>query len=362
MSAGPNIIDIEKLLESKERHTALFINYDNEAFQNTGIQESGSTPFGAHTTTSPGGKAIKGKVGVKQDILNPFAFMGHKSAFIATASIAYPLDFMGKVIEAMKTPGGGFIQIFAPCPRGWRHDPLKTIEVSKLAVDSGYWPLITIRVKDGVPKYSYSRPLKFDKEKIESFIKMQGRFAHLFRPEFLEENINEILRQAENRFNNIQNLVERFGAEKPMDTYRLTLNKIPDQKIIESGHGLCPGCGAGSFLNQLASAAYMVGKENVIFVNNTSCVEVSTSKDDTPSWMNTWVHQLFESGSTVADAISVTYRVLKNKGLYDGEVPYVIHIGGDGSTYDIGYQFLKSSLVRSSSYSIQSEFLKLNKE
>ena len=357
--AAPNIIDIEELIKSKGHHTVLYINYDNEAFQNTGIQESGSTPFGAHTTTSPGGKAIKGKVGIKQDILNPFAFLGHKCAFIATASIAYPIDFMGKVIEAMKTPGGGFIQIFAPCPRGWRHDAQKSIEIAKLAVDSGYWPLITIRVKDGQPKYSYSRPLKFDREKVEQLIKMQGKFAHLFKPAFLEENINEIIRQAEHRFNNIQNLVDKFAAEKPMDTYKLSMMKVPDQQLIASGHGLCPGCGAGSFLNQLASAVYYAAKDNVIFVNNTSCVEVSTSKDNTPSWMATWVHQLFESGSTVADAIAVAFRIQKNKGLYNEEVPYVIHIGGDGSTYDIGYQFLKSSLVRSCSYDIQSENLKL---
>ncbi len=354
-----NIIDVEELIKSKGHNTVLYINYDNEAFQNTGIQESGSTPFGAHTTTSPGGKVIKGKVGVKQDILNPFAFMGHKSAFIATASIAYPIDFMGKVIEAMKTPGGGFIQIFAPCPRGWRHDAEKSIEIAKLAVDSGYWPLITIRVKDGQPKYSYGRPLKFDREKIEQLIKMQGKFAHLFKPAFLEENINEIIRQAEHRFNNIQNLVDKFAAEKPMDTYKLSMMKIPEQQLIASGHGLCPGCGAGSFLNQMASAAYYVAKDNVIFVNNTCCVEVSTSKDNTPSWIATWVHQLFESGATVADAIAVSYRIQKNKGLFNGEVPYVIHIGGDGSTYDIGYQFLKSSLVRSCSYDIQSDSLKL---
>jgi pyruvate/2-oxoacid:ferredoxin oxidoreductase beta subunit len=357
--AKPNVIDCEELIKTNGHHTVLYINYDNEAFQNTGIQESGSTPFGASTTTGPGGKSIKGKVGVKQDILNPFAFLGHKSAFLATASIAYPLDFMGKVIEAMKTPGGGFIQIFAPCPRGWRHAAEKTLEVAKLAVDSGYWPLITIRVKDGVPKYSYSRPLKFDREKVEKLIKIQGKFAHLFKPEFLEDKLNEIILQSESRFQNINNLVEKFGAESPMDVYKFPLKSIPDQHLIAPGHGLCPGCGAGSVLNQLTSAAYSVAKENVLFVNNTCCVEVSTSKDNLTSWHASWMHQLFESGATVADAISVAYRARKAKGDWKGDIPYVIHIGGDGSTYDIGYQFLKSALVRSCSYNIQSEFLKM---
>jgi pyruvate/2-oxoacid:ferredoxin oxidoreductase beta subunit len=111
-------------------------------------------------------------------------------------------------------------------------------------------------------------------------------------------------------------------------------------------------------LNQLTSAAYAVAKENIIFVNNTCCVEVATSKDDVTSWQVSWVHQLFESGSTVADAISTTYRILKNKGLAK-EVPYVIHIGGDGSTVNIGFQFLKSAIVRSCGFQIMNENLKI---
>ncbi len=356
----PNIIDVQKLIESKGHHSVLYMNYDNEAFQNTGIQQSGSTPYGASTTTGPGGKAIKGKFGVKQDIVNPFAFLGQKSCFLATASVAYPNDLIGKVVEAMKTPGGGFIQVFAPCPRGWRHPAEKTLEIAKLAVDSGYWPLITVRVKDGVPKYSYSRPLKFDKEKILELIKAQGKFRHLFKPQFLEDNINEILNQAEAKFNNLISLVDKFGADQPMDVYRVNVKQIPEQQLFAPGNGLCPGCGAGSFLNQLNSAAYWVGKENVLFVNNTSCSEVATSKDNFTSWKASWMHQLFESGATVADAVSVAYRIRKNKGDWKDEVPYVIHIGGDGSTYDIGYQFLKSALVRSSGMVLMSDLLKLD--
>ncbi|MHA1511639.1 MAG: hypothetical protein ACTSRX_07965, partial [Promethearchaeota archaeon] len=88
---------------------------------NTGIQESGTTPFGASTTTGPGGEKIKGKIGIKEDYILGFTFLGLKSAYFATANVAYPNDFMGKVMDAMKTPGGGFIQVYSPCPRGWRH-------------------------------------------------------------------------------------------------------------------------------------------------------------------------------------------------------------------------------------------------
>ena len=111
-------------------------------------------------------------------------------------------------------------------------------------------------------------------------------------------------------------------------------------------------------LNQLTSAAHMVAGDNIIYVNNTCCVEVATSRDDTTSWQVSWMHQLFESGATVADAISTSYRIMKNKGLAE-EVPYVIHIGGDGSTINIGYQFLKSAIVRSGSFQLLNDALKL---
>ncbi|MHA1820769.1 MAG: hypothetical protein ACTSU2_12475 [Promethearchaeota archaeon] len=357
--AGSNIINVNDLLNRKERNTVLFINYDNEAFMNTGIQESGSTPFGCSTTTGPGGRKIKGKIGIKQDIMNPFAFLGHKSAFLATASIAYPNDFLGKVVEAMKTPGGGFIQIFSPCPRGWRHESGLSRTIAKLATDSGYWPLFTIRVKNGEPKYSYSRPLKFNKDKFIELLKSMGKFRHLFKPKFEESLINEIMTQAQAKLDNLKNLIDNFGADPPMDVYKFDVKKLKPQTHIAPGYGLCPGCGAGTILHLLTVAAEQVAGDNVIYVNNTSCVEVATSKDNFTSWKASWMHHLFESGATVADALATTYRILKNKGLTD-KVPYIIHIGGDGSTYDIGYQFLKSALVRSSTFTIQNDYLKID--
>lgn len=354
-----NIIDIKDLLAREEMHTVLYFNYDNEAFMNTGIQESGSTPFGCSTTTGPGGKEIKGKVGVRQDIFNPFGFLGTKSTFLATANMAYPNDFIGKVIEAMKTPGGGFIQAFSPCPRGWRHQAFDSNKISKLATDSGYWPLLTIRVRDGVPKWSYSRPIKFDREKFIEFIKTMGKYKHLFKPKFEEDLINELIEQTEAKIGNVQGLIEQFGAENPMDVYRVKPKELKPQKHLAPGYGLCPGCGAGSILHQLAVAATQVADENIIYVNNTCCVEVATSKDEFTSWRTSWMHHLFESGATVADAIATSYRIQKYKGIVD-KVPYVVHLAGDGSTYDIGYQFLKSALVRSSSFTIQNRYCKDN--
>jgi len=93
-------IKLDEILARKERNTVLYINYDNEAFMNTGIQESGTTPFGASTTTGPGLDKVKGKIGIKEDFILGFTLLGHKSAYFATANVAYPLDLMGKVMDA----------------------------------------------------------------------------------------------------------------------------------------------------------------------------------------------------------------------------------------------------------------------
>jgi len=352
-----NIINTEDLLAKDEKCNVLFLNYDNEAFMNTGIQESGGTPPYASTTTGPAGEKIPGKVGVKQDLVTPFGFYGAKSLFLATVNPAYPNDLMGKMIEALKTNGASFIQAYSDCMRGWRHGAEDAVKISKLATDCGYWPLYTIRVKDGMPVFSYFRGLDIDKEKFVEYLKSMGRFRHLFRPQFREKEIDEIIYYTEQRNNKLKGLIEKFGAEKPVDIYRINRKKLDPQMHLHPGHGLCPGCGAGMVLNQMATAATAVAGNNIIYVNNTSCSEVSTSKDFVTSWKVPWVHHLFESGATIADAISTTYKILKSKDLFEGEVPYVIHIGGDGSTYDIGFQFLKGALMRTSSFVEMNEYL-----
>jgi pyruvate/2-oxoacid:ferredoxin oxidoreductase beta subunit len=352
-----NTINIENLLARDDKCNVLFLNYDNEAFMNTGIQESGATPPHASTTTGPAGEKIPGKVGVKQDLVTPFGFYGAKSLFLATVNPAYPNDLMGKIIEALKTNGAAFIQAYSDCMRGWRHEAEDAIKISKLATDCGYWPLYTIRVKDGMPVFSYNRGLDIDKEKFVEYLQSMGRFRHIFKPKFMEKEIDEIIYYSEQRNNKVKGLIEKFGAEKPIDVYRLNRRKLEPQTHMFPGHGLCPGCGAGMVLNQMATAATQVAGNNIIYVNNTSCSEVSTSKDFVTSWKVPWVHHLFESGATIADAISTTYKILKSKGLFEGEVPYVIHIGGDGSTYDIGFQFLKGALMRTSSFVEMNEYL-----
>ena len=252
------VIKLDDLMNKTDRNTVLFIGYDNEAFMNTGIQESGTTPYGASTTTGPGGDAVKGKMGIKEDYLPGFSLLGVKSGFFATANIAYPLDFMGKVIEAMKTPGTGFIQVLAPCPRGWRHEANQSIKVAELATQSGYWPLLAIRVKDGQPEYTFQKVqgmsqnegkfISTDDEKLNAMIQMQGKFRHLIKPEFLENHINELINQVKSRNANLNKLLSSMGPEDKECKYALIPMKISDQTHINPGHGLCPGCGAGQCL------------------------------------------------------------------------------------------------------------------
>ncbi|MFX1407960.1 MAG: hypothetical protein ACFFC9_04310 [Promethearchaeota archaeon] len=353
-----NVINYEDILARKEKSNVLFFNYDNEAFMNTGIQESGGTPPFASTTTGPAGEKIPGKIGVKQDLVTPFAFFGTKKLFLATVNPAYPTDFMGKVADALKSNGSAFIQAYSDCMRGWRHGAESALEISKLATDCGYWPLYTVRVEDGMPKFTYFRGLDINKDKFVDYLKSMGKFRHLFKPKFMEKEIDQIIYLTEQRNEKIKRLVDKFGSDKPIDFYRINRKKLEPQNHLQPGHGLCPGCGAGMVLNQLATAAQAVGGNNVIYVNNTSCSEVSTSKDYVTSWNVPWVHHLFESGATVAEAISTAYKIMKSKGEFDGEIPYVIHIGGDGSTYDIGFQFLKSALIRTSSFVEMNEYLK----
>jgi pyruvate/2-oxoacid:ferredoxin oxidoreductase beta subunit len=197
-----------------------------------------------------------------------------------------------------------------------------------------------------------------DTEKLLELIKAQGKFRHLIKPEFLEENIDELFNHVKSRNQNLNQMLQSFGRDDRRINYSVRMQKLPDQKHVNPGNGLCPGCGAGMVLNQLSTAAYTVAQENVIYVNNTCCLEVATSKDDVSSWQASWMHQLFETGATVADAISTSYRIMKNKGLVE-KVPYVIHIGGDGSTVNIGYQFLKSAIVRSSGYQIMNKDMQI---
>jgi len=177
-----------------------YICYDNEAYMNTGIQRSGSTPFGASTTTSPAGSKSIGKVEWKKDLLHILA--AHGSPYIASASVGNPADAFRKLKKAMETKGPTFVNLFAPCPTGWRLDPAKSIEIAKVAVETGVVPLYEII--DG--KHVVNQPRDASKLKpVEEYLKMQGRYSHLFKPVKKEEDIKFIQAKVKN---NLQRLLD----------------------------------------------------------------------------------------------------------------------------------------------------------
>lgn len=157
----------------ERNHDVLFVCYDNEAYMNTGIQRSGSTPHAAMTTTSPPGRERMGKRHLKKDILGIIA--AHNMPYAATTSVAYPSDLRKKVRRAMAVEGPTFLHIYAPCPLGWGHGGELSIEVARLAVQTGLFPVLEMERGQvtGVMPIRAVRP-------VVEFLKLQGRFRHLF--------------------------------------------------------------------------------------------------------------------------------------------------------------------------------------
>jgi len=173
---GTADIGFQALSGALERgHNFVYICTDNEAYMNTGIQRSSSTPFGAMTTTSPPGKKSFGQQTWKKDL--PAIVAAHGAPYVATACPAYQIDLMNKAKKAATVPGPAYLHLYAPCPTGWRCAPDTAISISKLAVETKIFPLY--EVIDG--QYKLSRKIKKPKP-VEAYLKTQRRFSHL-KPE-----------------------------------------------------------------------------------------------------------------------------------------------------------------------------------
>jgi pyruvate ferredoxin oxidoreductase beta subunit len=155
-------------------HDFTYICYDNEAYMNTGVQRSGSTPFCVHTTTTPSGTQSLGNPRPKKDM--PAIALAHKVPYVATASVAYPVDLRRKVKAALQVNGPSYIQVNAPCITGWTFDAGIMIELARLAVETGLWPLMEYVNGElvGVKKIRRQKA-------VEEYLKLQGRYKHLFK-------------------------------------------------------------------------------------------------------------------------------------------------------------------------------------
>ncbi|MBC7319914.1 pyruvate ferredoxin oxidoreductase [bacterium] len=200
---GTYDIGFQALSGAMERnHKILYICYDNEAYMNTGIQRSSATPPAAWTTTTPVGKVRAGKLGRKKDITASIAEQG--AVYVAQASISNFRDLIEKVRKAVSMNGATFINVLSPCPRGWRTDTSETVNIARLAVETCFWPLY--EVENGKWKINY---IPRQKLPITEYLKPQGRFAHLFRPENVQL-LEEIQKEVDAKWELLQKKAQLF--------------------------------------------------------------------------------------------------------------------------------------------------------
>ena len=202
---GTADIGLQSLSGAAERNEdILYICYDNEAYMNTGIQRSGTTPFGAWTTTTPlGGEAEgRGKLEPKKDV--PRIMMAHDVPYVATASLGFPADLVNKLEKAKNKKGFRYLHILAPCPVGWRMESDKTVELAKMAVEAGLFTLFEF--EDGVMRIN--REPRFSP--VRDYLKAQGRFRHL-----TDEQVAEIEAWVRQKWERDRAMAKALGPKAP---------------------------------------------------------------------------------------------------------------------------------------------------
>jgi len=191
-------IGLQALSGAAERgHNFIYICYDNEAYMNTGIQKSGSTPPKAWTTTTP-----TGNPGMKKDL--PAIMAAHRVPYVATLNPAYPNDILYKVRKAASIKGLKYLHALSPCPPGWRYDSSLTVEVARLAVETGMWVLY--EVDHGVFRLTGPSKHLVDKARrkpVEEYLRLQGRFRHLS-----QSDIEELQKMVDEKWEEIARILE----------------------------------------------------------------------------------------------------------------------------------------------------------
>jgi pyruvate ferredoxin oxidoreductase beta subunit len=175
-----------------------FVCYDNQGYMNTGIQRSGATPPAARTATTPVVGDRAGNVfGMGKSA--PLIAMAHEIPYVATATVADLRDLEAKVTRAMTMHGARYLHVLVPCPLGWGSAPADTIRVARLATESGYFPVFEAErgeVTD-VTRIRHQIP-------VVEYLRLQTRYAHLFRPTLRSDLITQIQDRADRN-------IRRFG-------------------------------------------------------------------------------------------------------------------------------------------------------
>ncbi|KXA96911.1 hypothetical protein AKJ37_04130 [candidate division MSBL1 archaeon SCGC-AAA259I09] len=193
-------IGLNALSSAAERNEDLiYLCYDNEAYMNTGVQRSSLTPLGAKTTTTP-----KGKVEFKKNM--PLIMADHEIPYVATVSVGYPDDFTKKLEKAKEMEGFRYIHILSPCPPGWEYESDKTVEVSRLAVKSGAWPLY--EVEGGITGGKLEINRAGGDVSLKEYLDSQGRFEGLSN-----EKIKRFEKQVQDQLEYLKLLENRHAGD-----------------------------------------------------------------------------------------------------------------------------------------------------
>jgi pyruvate ferredoxin oxidoreductase beta subunit len=197
----------------------LYVCYDNEAYMNTGVQRSGRTPPAARTATTPAMGQPKGNV-FGQGKNAALIAMAHFIPYVATASVADLHDLEAKVTKAMGMSGARYIHVHVPCPLGWGSKPCDTIQLARLAVETGLFPLFEAENGARLAVETGLFPL-FEAENgeitgvtrirrkmpVEAYLKPQRRFAHLFGEQGDTHALAAIQQMADRN-------IEKFGLSR----------------------------------------------------------------------------------------------------------------------------------------------------
>ncbi len=185
----------------ERRHRFVYLCYDNEGYMNTGGQKSSATPEGASTTTKPAGKISFGKETQRKNILD--ICIAHNIDYVASASIHNPNDLIRKAEKAFSVDGPAVLVVFSPCITVWKFPEGQYVKISKLAAETRFWPLFEYEKGRYTLNYKPSKYLP-----VEDFLKLQGRFKHLFRDGKNDKIVSDIQRNVDLEWDKLLDKIE----------------------------------------------------------------------------------------------------------------------------------------------------------
>jgi len=178
----------------------LYVCYDNEGYMNTGVQRSGATPPAARTATTPAVGPAPGNV-FGQGKSAPLIAMAHEIPYVATATVADLRDLEAKVEHAMGLHGARYLHVLVTCPLGWGCEASQTVQVARLATESGLFPVFEA---EGGEVTSVSRIRR--RVPVDEYLKVQKRYRHLFEPTRRDDVIDALQARADRN-------IRRFGLD-----------------------------------------------------------------------------------------------------------------------------------------------------